>query len=83
LNRPSAIILCRTKEGVDFGSFDGRPARILLASLNRDKAGSFNAKPAITHLLRFLRDDEYREKILGARTQGDIYRLLKEASSFK
>lgn len=37
MSRPYAYILCRTKEGVNFGSADKIPVRIILAFLGRDK----------------------------------------------
>jgi mannitol/fructose-specific phosphotransferase system IIA component (Ntr-type) len=65
---------------VDFNSFDGKPVRIVLASLNRGKDDSLSLKP-ILHILQFLRTEEYRDKIMGARTKYDIYRLLEKISS--
>lgn len=79
MNHPSAIILCRTKTGVDFDSFDGRPVRIILASLGRDKSDSFILEPRISRILQFLRNEEHRDRFMRARTENDIYRLWKES----
>jgi mannitol/fructose-specific phosphotransferase system IIA component (Ntr-type) len=82
MSRPYALILCRTKEAVDFNSFDGKPVQIVLASLNSDKDDSSSLKPML-HIMQLLRAEEYRDKIMGARTKYDIYRLWEKISSVK
>jgi mannitol/fructose-specific phosphotransferase system IIA component (Ntr-type) len=80
MSRPYAFIICRTKEPVDFDSFDGKPVRIVLASLKRDKVDLFDLKPML-YIFRLLKSEEYKGKFLDARTEDDIYRLWKEMTS--
>lgn len=37
IGRPYAFILCRTKKPIEYNSPDGKPVRIILASLSKDK----------------------------------------------
>lgn len=80
MGRPYAFIICRTKEPVNFDSFDGKPVRIVLASLKRDKVNLFDLKPML-YIFRLLKSEEYKDKFLDARTENDIYRLWEEMAS--
>ena len=76
MSRPYAFILCRTKEPVDFNSLDGKPVRIILASLGRDKADLARLKP-MAKLARLLKNSEFRNSFLNVRNTDDAYSLFK------
>ena len=76
MSRPYAFILCRTKEPVDFNSLDGKPVRIILASLGRDKADLTRLKP-MAKLAGLLKNSEFRNSFLNVRNSDDVYSLFK------
>lgn len=79
MNRSYAFILCRTKEPVDFNSLDGKPVRIILASLGRDKADLTRLKP-MARLAGLLKNSEFRDGFLNVKNADDVY-LLSNAWS--
>ena len=76
MSRPYVFILCRTKELVDFNSLDGKPVRIILASLGRDKADLTRLRP-MAKLARLLKNNEFRDSFLNARNTGEVYSLFR------
>ncbi|MHB8155069.1 MAG: PTS sugar transporter subunit IIA [Candidatus Omnitrophota bacterium] len=76
MSRPYAFILCRTKEPVNFNSLDGKPVRIILASLGGDKADLTRLKP-ISKLAGLLKNSEFRNSFLNVRNTDDVYSLFK------
>jgi len=75
MSRPYAFILCRTKEPVDFDSLDGKPVRIILVSLGRDKADLTRLKP-MAKLAKLLKNSEFRNSFLNVKNTEDVYSLL-------
>ena len=76
MSRPYAFILCRTKEPVDFNSLDGKPVRIILASLGGDKADLTRLKP-MAKLARLLKNSEFRDSFLNVTNTDGVYSLFK------
>ncbi len=81
MNKPYAFILCRTKEPVDFNSLDGKPVRIILASLGGDKADLTRLKP-MAKLTGLLKNSEFRNSFLNVRNTDDVYSLFKMHEPF-
>lgn len=77
MNRPYAFILCRAKEPVDFNSLDGRPVRIILASLGRDKDDLTMLSPMVK-LTRLLKSNQFRNDFLNVRNRNEVYSLFKK-----
>ncbi len=75
MSRPYVFILCRTKEPVDFNSLDGKPVRIILASLGRDKADLTRLRP-MAKLAGLLKNSKFRDSFLNVRNRDDAYSLL-------
>lgn len=75
MSRPYAFILCRTKGPVDFNSLDGKPVRIILASLGGDKADLTRLKP-MAKLAGLLKNSEFRNSFLNVKNTEDVYLLL-------
>ena len=76
MNRPYAFILCRTKESIDFQSLDGKPVRIILASLGRDKNDLTRLKQ-MANLTKFLKTQKLMERFLNAQSRDEVYALLQ------
>ena len=75
MSKPYAFILCRTKEPINFNSLDGKPVRIILVSLGRDKADLTRLKP-MAKLTKLLKNSEFRNSFLNVRNINDVYSLL-------
>jgi mannitol/fructose-specific phosphotransferase system IIA component (Ntr-type) len=75
MSRPYAFIFCRTKELVDFNSLDGKPVRIILVSLGRDKTDLTRFKP-MARLAGLLKNSEFRDSFLNVKNTEDVYSLL-------
>ncbi len=66
-----------TVEGVEFGSLDGQPSRIFIATLiPASQPEPYLKMMAI--LSRFLSRPENRERILACRTNRELYEILRE-----
>jgi len=76
MSRPYAFILCRTKKPVNFNSLDGKPVRIILVSLGRDKADLTRLKP-LAKLARLLKNSEFRDSFLNVKNIDNVYSLFK------
>jgi len=76
MSRPYAFILCRTKKPVNFNSLDGKPVRIILVSLGRDKADLTRLKP-LAKLARLLKNSEIRDSFLNVKNIDNVYSLFK------
>jgi mannitol/fructose-specific phosphotransferase system IIA component (Ntr-type) len=76
MSKPYAFILCRTRELVEFNSLDGKPVRIILASLGRDKADLTRLKP-MAKLAGLLKNSEFRDNFLNVKNTDDIYSIFK------
>jgi PTS system nitrogen regulatory IIA component len=70
-----AVALAMKKEGVDFGSLDGKPARIFVMTLSPlGKAG-----PHITYLSeisKLLNKSSIRERLLNCETEEEMKRVM-------
>ncbi|HHT9138649.1 MAG TPA: PTS sugar transporter subunit IIA [Candidatus Wunengus sp. YC60] len=75
MSKPYVFILCRTKELVDFNSLDGKPVRIILVSLGRDKADLTRLKP-MARLAKLLKSKEFRNNFLKVRSIDKAQLLL-------
>lgn len=82
LTRPSAFILCRTKELIDFNVKDNAKVRVLLVSLSRTIKDVIGLKHA-AHLVRFLKSEDCTAKFLKAADIEEVYRLFCEEKGGK
>jgi mannitol/fructose-specific phosphotransferase system IIA component (Ntr-type) len=74
--RPFAFIFSRTKNPVKFDSLDGKPVRIVLASLTKDKESPGMLKE-MARIAGLLRKEGFREAFLKARDKTEVRLLLK------
>lgn len=78
--RPYAFILCRTKEPIEYNSSDGKPVRIILASLIKNKDDLSRLK-VMARLARLLKNNVFRIDFLNAKDFNDVYLLFEKGVS--
>ncbi len=71
------IGVIRSLRGIDFDSPDGRPVRIAFVVLapEEETAGYLRC---LSHIARMLKEHEFREAILSARSKEEIIRVVEE-----
>jgi mannitol/fructose-specific phosphotransferase system IIA component (Ntr-type) len=67
-----------TREPVEYGALDGKPARLFFLMLGPDRAAASQVK-ALSRIGRLLRDERLRERLVAARDAGEFRRLIEEA----
>lgn len=65
----------RNLEGVAFDSQDGKPAHLFFVLLAPENAASLHLK-ALARLSRLLKDDHFRNKLLEAKDEDEIYQAI-------
>lgn len=76
MSQPHACILCRTKEPIGFDSLDGKPVRIILAALGRDREDYSYLKPAAL-LVRLLKEKDFLNSFLNIKELSEVYAILE------
>ena len=82
LGRPFAFILCRTTSPIDFGFPGSESIRCVLLHLNRDQKDFTQLRP-MTKLVSLIKNDEYRKKLLDAKSDSDITTLFRLFDVYK
>ncbi len=77
VTQPS-VAFTRSNEGVDFGSMDDEPARLIFMILVPE-SGADDHLAILSTLSRALMHDEVREDLYDAETPGEVQDVLKEA----
>jgi PTS system nitrogen regulatory IIA component len=67
----------RHRVGVDFDSLDGNPSHLFFVLVAPEDSASLHLK-ALARVSRLLRDNAFRERLLVARDEVEIFRLIKE-----
>lgn len=67
----------RSVKGVDFESIDGQPTHLFFLLVVPEHSGGQHLK-ALARISRFLRDAEFREKLLSATSLDDVFRAIEE-----
>ncbi|MDK2920848.1 MAG: nitrogen system component [Desulfonauticus sp.] len=70
------LVVARSTKGVDFDSLDHNPVQIIFLLLAPEENLGEHLK-ILAHISRVLRDQEFRESFLAAKSKEDIYSLLK------
>jgi len=71
------IALGLSRQGIDFESLDGKPARIIFLVLSpRDTSGPHIQTLAV--ISRSLKDKELREKLLNASSAAEVMRIIRD-----
>jgi len=72
-----AVVVGRSKEGIDFESVDNKKVHIIILVIwNPSLPGLFNH--LFAGLAQFLRKSAFRQRILGAKNQPELYKVLSE-----
>ena len=66
--------LCR--EGVDFESLDGRPTHIFFLLLTPENSTGVHLK-LLARISRVLKNDSFKQRLLGASDADEIYNIIK------
>lgn len=66
-----------SKEGIDFGSIDGKPVYLFFLLLTSPEHGQLHLK-VLARLSRFLKDRLFRESLVKAKTADDIYQVIAD-----
>ena len=67
----------RSVKGVDFDSIDGQPTHLFFLLVVPEHSGGQHLK-ALARISRFLRDGEFRDKLLAASDLDDVFRAIEE-----
>ena len=67
----------RSGKGVDFESIDGQPTHLFFLLVVPEHSGGQHLK-ALARISRFLRDGEFRDKLLAAADLEDVFRAIEE-----
>jgi PTS system nitrogen regulatory IIA component len=70
-------------EGVPFEAMDGRPAKIILGVIGPKKGMHAQVEHLriLARVSKVLREPSLREKIVAAKSSGDVYELVREADA--
>ena len=63
--------------GVDFESMDGRPTHIFFLLMTPENSTGLHLK-VLARISKILKNDTFRERLLGATNGDDIYRIIKD-----
>lgn len=74
-----AIVIVRTETGIEWNSFDDKPAFFFLALLIPKKEAGTTHLQALSALSRVLMDDEKRQEFLVANTNEELANLVNKA----
>ncbi len=67
----------RHREGVDFESLDGNPSQLFFVLVAPEDSASLHLK-ALARVSRLLKDNGFRDKLLSAAAEDDLFRLIKD-----
>ncbi|WP_436344141.1 PTS sugar transporter subunit IIA [Natronorubrum sp. FCH18a] len=73
-----SVAFTRSEDGVDFGSMDDEPARLIFMILVPE-SGADDHLTILSTLSRALMHDEVREDLFDAETPGDVQAVIAEA----
>jgi PTS system nitrogen regulatory IIA component len=66
-----------SKKGVDFDSMDGQPAHIFFLLLTPENSTGLHLK-LLAQISKILKNDPFKQKLLRATNQDEIYSIIKE-----
>ena len=66
-----------SRKGVDFDSMDGQPAYIFFLLLTPENSTGLHLK-LLARISRILKNDQFKQKLLGATNRDEIYSIIKE-----
>ena len=67
----------RSRDGVDFDAIDGAPTQLFFLLVVPENSGGQHLK-ALARISRFLRDGEFRSRLLDAESRDDVFGVIEE-----
>ena len=67
----------RHSKGVDFESLDGNPSQLFFVLVAPEDSASLHLK-ALARVSRLLKDNAFRDKLLSAHDEDELFRLIKD-----
>ncbi len=67
----------RSKDGIDFDSMDGRPVHIFFLLMAPENSAGQHLK-ALAKISRMLKDSSFRTELMLAKSEDDLYRIIRE-----
>jgi PTS system nitrogen regulatory IIA component len=67
----------RSPSGVDFSSLDGKPTHLFFLLVAPEDSAGAHLK-ALARILRLLKDDSFRARLMSAPAAADLYRTIRE-----
>ena len=67
----------RSRKGVDFESMDGRPTHIFFLLITPEKSTGLHLK-VLARISKVLKNETFKEKLLNAGDQDEIFDIIKE-----
>ena len=71
------IGICRSKQGIDFGSLDGEPVHLIFLLLSPKSQEGLHLKILAT-ISRFLRDKHFLQAIKKSQSPQQVIKLIEE-----
>jgi PTS system nitrogen regulatory IIA component len=66
-----------SRKGVDFESMDGRPTHIFFLLMTPENSTGLHLK-VLARVSKILKNENFRERLLGATTRDDIYGIIRD-----
>jgi PTS system nitrogen regulatory IIA component len=67
-----------SKQGVDFESMDGKPTHIFFLLVTPENSTGLHLK-MLARISRLLKDESFKERLINASSQDDIFAIIQEA----
>ena len=68
----------RSKQGVDFESMDGKPTHVFFLLVTPENSTGLHLK-MLARISRLLKDDSFKERLINASGQDEIFAIIQEA----
>ena len=70
----------RSRKGVDFDAMDGRPTHLFFVLITPEGSTGTHLK-MLARISRLLKDNAFKERLMSAETQDDLYQIIKSEDS--
>ncbi|MBN1382895.1 MAG: PTS sugar transporter subunit IIA [Deltaproteobacteria bacterium] len=67
----------RSEEGIEFNALDGKPVHIFFLLMAPENSTGQHLK-ALAKISRMLRDSEFRNQLMEAKSQDELYKIIKQ-----
>ena len=74
-----AVVFARVSDGIDFKSIDSKPVKLIFLMATPKDRELKSYLRILAHMSRLLKDDSFKELLLGAQSSEDIIKVFKDA----